>query len=550
MNQIPNNPKNNSLLQNQPQNRPQDPTEEARSFPFLYGAPYAQPSVEQPKFAGIDALFAWLSILVGFLFVRAMPVTATPLGGMLFLWLLFAFGAVFLRVSKIKLTSFAVPFFAVAAVFSLGMLTNGNRTLRGFLFLFLTLGFIWWCYISAGLSGKRLFSENPIAHLYQSILVLPITSIWHIFPAFAASSKGKKSENSRKLLRTLGWIALGLAVAVIPTAIVVLLLSYDDQFMDLLSKIFSFSLDGFWELIGDLILGFLCAIIIFAILSGVKQTHQKSNGEAQKPATPNVHVLPSALLYTAVTPILAVYVIFFISQWDYYISAFTHTLPGDLTYAAYAREGFFQLCGVSALNAVMLLLFNLLMRRKEGQNRSPLKTLYSVIISAFTLILIATALSKMVLYIDSYGLTQKRVYASWFMLLLAVIFVLVLVGSITKKQKLFPAVALTCVLFFALIALPNLDSMIASYNVDAYLSGNLDEVDIAALEDLGSSAVPALVELKEQLASRSSTAAPEEEALVGQIDRALKNISLELNKDSDSFFNFNIPDYRARTLLE
>ena len=88
-----------------------------------------------------------------------------------------------------------------------------------------------------------------------------------------------------------------------------------------------------------------------------------NNGQPEEVSCADLHVLPRALLCAAVTPILAVYVIFFISQWSYYVSAFTNVLPADLTYAAYAREGFFQLCGVSALNAAMLLLFNLLIRK-------------------------------------------------------------------------------------------------------------------------------------------------------------------------------------------
>lgn len=48
-------------------------------------------------------------------------------------------------------------------------------------------------------------------------------------------------------------------------------------------------------------------------------------------------------------------------------------------------------------------------------------------LSIFTLILIATAISKMVMYISVYGLTQLRFYTTWFMLLLAVIFVMIIV---------------------------------------------------------------------------------------------------------------------------
>lgn len=554
MNHIP----NESNFHNTPQNmekeqtpkmQPPQSAQTRQELPYLYGTPFTvQPPAEKPHFKGVDALFAFLSVAVGYLFVRSMPVTDTPLGGMLFLWLLFCFGIGYLLCAKIQIHKLTVPLAVGIAVLSLGLITNGNHTVQGVLFLLILLAFAFWCYLASGLGGKNPFSERLIPHLYQSVLALPLSSIWHIFPAFGAI--GKKGSVNRKLLHAIGWALLGLAVAVIPTTIVILLLSYDQSFTALLDHIFSFSLDGFGEFLGDLILGFLSAIVLFAILSGIRQAHVKNHGEEQKVEQPNLHILHGALLCAAVTPILAVYVIFFISQWSYYVSAFTGILPEDLTYATYAREGFFQLCGVCAINAVMLLLFNLLMKERSDGRRSPIRILYSCVISIFTLILIATALSKMALYIGSYGLTQKRVYASWFMLLLAVIFVLVLLSCAIKRLRLLPAVCLVCVLFFALIAILNVDGMIADYNVDAYLSNDLKSVDVYALSELGSSAVPALVDLKEHFDTAKESLTAEEETVKILLDNVLKNMKEELDAAPNSFFRFNLPDHRARIRLQ
>lgn len=525
------------------QQAPVPPQTQPPFYPDSYFIPTQRP---KPSYRALDALFAWLSILVGFLFVRVMPVTRTPLGAILFLVLLYAFGGIYLHLSGLRLSAPTVLFAVSAALLSVGMITNGNRTIRGFLFLFLLLAFLYWCYAVCGLAGKHPFRERLTAYLCHAIFVVPFTSLEHLFPALVAYRR--ENEKSKKNLRTLGWILLGLAIAVIPTSIVVALLSYDSQFTDLLSRIFSFSIDGAWEFIRDLILGFLCAILLFGFLFGVLWRRQKNNGETEELKSANLHVLPRALLCTAVTPILAVYVIFFVSQWSYYVSAFTHVLPREMTYAAYAREGFFQLCGVCALNAVMLLLFNLLIKRTE-KKRDLLQILYSSVISVFTLILIATAISKMALYIDSYGLTQKRVYASWLMLLLAVIFVLVLIRQVTAKLKLIPSIALCCVIFFALITLPNVDGMIANYNVDAYLAGELNEVDVNSLADYGSSSVPALVRLKADLSSRQDRD-EKTENILKNTDLMLDIIFYNLDDDENTFFSFNIPDAKARDLLK
>ncbi len=523
--------------------------------PFYQGAhsqtvtPQAYPQFQttpviKPMYQGFDALFAWLSIAVGFAFVRAMPLNRTTLGSIFFFLLLYAFGGIYLRFSGIRLSRSAYILAICAAILSVGMLTNGNAVTRGFLALFLVLAFPFWLYFAAGLGGKAMLGDDLIPYACRAVFVIPFTSLEHVFRALFAFRK--KDAGVARILRTVGWIALGLCVAVIPTVIVILLLSYDNSFMELLDRIFSFSMEGAWELIRDLVLGFFVAILVFGILFGVKWRQERSKGEPEVPAKVDLHIFPKALLCAAVTPILAIYVIFFISQWDYYVSAFTHVLPEDLTYAAYAREGFFQLCGVCALNAVMLLLFCLLMRR-TSKPRDIIRSLYSSVISIFTLILIATAMSKMILYIDSYGLTQKRVYASWLMLVLAIVFVLVLISSASKKLRLIPAIALTVVLCFGLIALPDVDGMIASYNVNAYLDGNLGEIDVESIAAYGASSVPSLVELRDTLTERPAT--PETDDILTRTDHALASIERELSEKQDDFFYFNIPDTRARAAL-
>ena len=137
--------------------------------------------------------------------------------------------------------------------------------------------------------------------------------------------------------------------------------------------------------------------------------------------------------------------------------------------------------------------------RRAPEEKGILRRILAGIISLFTLILIATALSKMVLYINAYGMTRNRILATWMILLLAVIFILSLIQVFCRKFPIAMAILVACVLFALVLFLPNIDGMIANYNVDAYLSGNLSSVDVAALCDLDYAAVPALSRLEEHL---------------------------------------------------
>lgn len=504
------------------------------------------PPAPKPIYQQKDTLFAYLSIIVGFFFVRALPISKTPLSAMLTVLLLFLFGAVFLRVSKVRLTP-SVIILAASAILSAGFLTGGNNVIRGFLFAVLIVLFLCFLYAACGLAGKNLLSDGIFAHAWNAVLKIPLSSCHYIFPALPV--RLKKGENSGRVMRGIGWALLGLCVAAIPTAIVIALLSYDAQFTSLLDRIFDFSLEGVWEYIRDAILGFIIAIPLFGALFGANWKRMRNNGNAEEVGKRNTHVLPRPLVMASVTPLLLIYVLFFISQWDYYISAFTHVLPEDLTYAAYAREGFFELCWVAAINAVLLLLFNLLIRPAKNEKFDGLRSVYSAILSLFTLILIVTALSKMMLYIDSYGLTQKRVYASWLMLLLAAVFVLVLVRQFVRRMPLAGSIAVCGLLFFALIALPNVDGMIANYNVDAYLSGKLPTVDVESISDYGISSVPALCKLENALEERTDRNA-DETTFLTQTSAALDAIALELDEADDTVWSFSFPTARARRLLE
>jgi hypothetical protein len=187
--------------------------------------------------------------------------------------------------------------------------------------------------------------------------------------------------------------------------------------------------------------------------------------------------------------------------------------------------------------------------RRAPEEKGILRRILAGIISLFTLILIATALSKMVLYINAYGMTRNRVLATWMILFLAVIFILSLIQVFCKKFPIAMAILVTCVVFALVLFLPNIDGMIANYNVDAYLSGDLSSVDVEALCDLDYAAVPALSRLEEHLLAQGK---PDEktalllESVTAQLDRLAKRSE----KNPAGFFDWNIPVLQAKRMLE
>ena len=533
---------------------------EATPPPPASATPWCPQLTEHPSQKPIptlrDSVFACLFLVFGYLMICAFPASRHALGGALILILLFALGGLYLRLCGARASLPNTVPALVGALLAVSLITNGNATLRNTAFFFVTLLFFYWIYLLCDPAGKVPNDGELPSQVLRAWFKLP----WSHLGAWLAAvgSLGKRSDSGRRFWKTLGWVVIGLLCATVPTLVIGLLLSYDSQFTALLKDLFSFSFDGFGEFLLKAIFALPTAILLFGSVFAAKQRRESPATEGEAPISfDSLHVLPRPLLCAAATPVLALYVLFFISQWDYYVSAFTHVLPEGLTYATYARDGFFQLCTVCLINAVLLWIF-FTMARKTEKGTHPVQRVYAGVTSVFTLILIATALSKMFLYIDTYGLTQKRVYASWGMVLLAVVFVAVLLRQIFRRFPATVTVLFAGILLFALITLPNVDGMIASYNVDRFLAGDLDTVDVEALEKLDVSAVPALVKLEKELTDRAplGTLNDEERATLAKAGGALNAIAIDLNLKAERqngverLFSFSIPTARARALLE
>lgn len=515
--------------------------------------PVAQKTPMPPKkppleYTSRDTLFAYLCIPVCFLFVKSSPLSSSALGTMLAFLISIAFAVTYLSISGVRPSIAACITGGVMLTLSAGFLTNANSGLRTLLTLFLMLLLVVFVHTYCKKDLFAHFSKSPVHRLINGIVLLPLNSLTNNVPVFVPKKNGQKSH----WISILGWCAAGLAGAIIPTVAIGSLLSYDEQFTNLLDRIFSFDGDKLFENIFDLILAVILGIVLFAVLFGNLQQKKKSTedseGGSDTQASTRWQILPKPLVAAFVAPILCLYVLFFISQWSYYVSAFTHVLPDGLTYAQYAREGFFQLCTVCVFNAILLVCLQAFMRRAEGE-KGILRRILAGIISLFTLILIATALSKMVLYIDAYGMTRNRILATWMILLLAVVFVLSLVHVFCKKLPIAMAILIACVAFALILFLPNIDGMIANYNVNAYISGDLSSVDVDALCDLDYAAVPALSRLEEHLLAKGKT--DEKTALLLKATTAQLDRLAEQNaKESYSFFDWNIPVLQAKRMLE
>ncbi|MBO3739444.1 DUF4153 domain-containing protein [Actinoplanes flavus] len=174
-----------------------------------------------------------------------------------------------------------------------------------------------------------------------------------------------------------------------------------------------------------------------------------------------------------------------------------HVVETDgLTYAEYARSGFWQLCVVIALTLVVLAGVARWAPRTERTDRILLRVVLGAL-AALTLVIVASALHRMYVYTDTYGLTRLRLLVAcceaWF----GVVLVMVLVAGIRIRAPWLPRVAIAAgVLALLGLSVANPDGLIAENHVHRY--EETQRIDLPYLSDLSPDAVPALAGLRNE----------------------------------------------------
>lgn len=186
---------------------------------------------------------------------------------------------------------------------------------------------------------------------------------------------------------------------------------------------------------------------------------------------------------TFLSIITFVYLVFSTIQISYLFLG-NFDLPEGYTYAAYAREGFFQLLFVCLINLVIILIC--VSRFRENIALKVILTVFS----CCTYIMIASSALRMVLYIESYQLTFLRILVLWALVVISVLLVGCIITIYKNRFPLLQYVTVTVTIFYIVFSLAKPDYLIAKYN----LTYNRESVDFAYLAHLSTDAVPAMEE--------------------------------------------------------
>jgi len=210
---------------------------------------------------------------------------------------------------------------------------------------------------------------------------------------------------------------------------------------------------------------------------------------APRPAGLAAWMLPVAALDAVVLAFLLVQVGALVGGSEYVEQT------AGLWYADYAHQGFGQLVAATALTLVVVAVAA--RRAPTGTPRDRVAIRVGLgLLCVGTLGVVASALVRMNLYVDAFGLTRLRLLATWGEVAMGVIVVLVIVAGVRWRGSWVPRAVVHVVAVAMLsLALVNPDAQIVTHNAAAQTSGR--GVDLLYLQGLSADAAPALDALPE-----------------------------------------------------
>lgn len=285
--------------------------------------------------------------------------------------------------------------------------------------LFLHIFAVWWLLsrsgrLAEGESGHLLpldaldgFIVFPFKHFF-----LRVRSLWYGLTHLGRGEKRLKTE-------TIVWSAAAIVAAVLLfVKAVQLLMRADEGFGALLEGMADwFSFDFNWlRLIFSLPVG----AYVFGLLAGAAREDEealRAKGACVRYWLASLRKVPAPVFAALMAAFGLLYLAFFVLQGSYLFGAFTRTLPEGFVVAEYARQGFFELCRVMAVNFTLLWLAARLPEQPLRERRLLRISALALLIESLLFAVIAA--SKIGLYIDCFGFTPLRLQSMWLVSVLA-----------------------------------------------------------------------------------------------------------------------------------
>ncbi len=429
------------------------------------------PEIPKYEYHTSERVTAGILLLCGFLLVRFGAFHTSGLITTLIYWIIVTTMTIFFKKEKKEFLLGDKLGIAVLYIFSAVDTITANGFLKFLNFIFLLMA---WNLILLRMASPHGVLKYLPYSVNKAVFAQPFAEFNKAFQAIFSGNK------SGAFWKNVAYVAIGLVVAVPLTCMVAsLLIEADDNVSNIVGNLIKIPPEELLEMIPQIAVGLLIGAGLFSSVWGSLHKSTILNQEECAKKVEGMRIVPNPILYAMVTPICVLYVIYIISQTSYFLGGFTGQTNG-LTYAEYARKGFFELCWICCINFAVIAGMGLL-ARISGAVRPMMQKIYSTFLSGCSIFIAGTAIAKMAMYIHVYGMTQFRIYTTWFMILLVIGFVGLIIKQFANDFNLGKMACIAFTIMFGILCFSRPDAMIVRYNAEHYLSGQIQEFDTSVL---------------------------------------------------------------------
>ena len=480
-------------------------------------------TVSQKTRLGLEILAAGAGLgVAGDTLLRAVP---WGLNALLCTTGLVTAAAWLVRRHRVPVSSDAPWLAAAALLIASNFVARDSRTLHAFdtIGLVIVFAVAFLSIQGVGLRGRQVW------HYLRAGFEAAVSSWIGVFPLVSRDVTWSELPGGR--LRQVRAVALGGALA-FPLLVVfgALFSSADAVFHDVVADLFRIdfgSVQGHIALFG--IFAALAAGYLHGALLRAAPAHPLTDGDSGL----SLGIIPIA---TALGLVDLLFLMFVVIQLRYLFGGVELIAAATgLTYAEYARRGFFELVTASGLVLPLLAGADWAVRDESREHQRTFRQL-AIVLLLLLAVVMTSALARVRLYVGAYGLSEIRVYATAFMLYLAGVFAWFAWTTLRGQRRRFAFGAL--VQGFAMLGvlhLVNPDALIVRTN----LARPATEVPFDGwyAASLSADAVPVLLEALPRL----------ERGAACDVAQRLFHRHREL--EGDDWRNWNFARARARRLL-
>ncbi len=362
-------------------------------------------------------------------------------------------------------------------------LIGGNMCFRGWNYAVSAVLMVW---IVLETLGRLPLDENFFLCISNTFSLL-FSAIGRMFRPFTWLKRNKNGE--RGIMRR---ILLGLLIALPAAILLIWMLSaadsvflwYLSDFLHWFAKLFTFV--GIVKLIISLAVALILSQLLHTALCVPASQRQEKVVHTDKG-----DVLILGIVFGM---ICLIYTVFILIQFRYLFAQ--AELPLGLTYAEYARRGFFALVVLSALNVCIVLCICRALKYTLSVNSVSTGIMKFILwyLCASTAVLLVSAAYRMFLYDQAYGYTRQRLFVYLVLAVEAIVLLLTVLRIINVRWRLARGYAALLLCFYLALNLPGIDAVIASKNIDRFEAGM--NLDVKYLTSLSPDAAAQIARLK------------------------------------------------------